>query len=74
MLGVMCDHGNVETLALQARRAEVDRNTYLMIRNERISLVLNIGGMLAYIALFVAIITVIIVMEGQKIMAYEPQS
>ena len=59
---------------MQARRAESKRDTEVMIRYERLALVLNMGGIVAYVALFVAVIVVIIVMEGQKIMAYQPSS
>ena len=60
--------------AKMARRAESKRDTEVMIRYERLALVLNMGGIVAYVALFVAVIVVIIVMEGQKIMAYQPSS
>eukprot|EP00731_Ephydatia_muelleri_P007307 Em0003g1555a len=60
--------------AKMARRAEAKRDVESMIRNERIALALNMVGMAAYVALFVSIIIVIVVMEGHIIMAYEPSS
>ena len=59
---------------MQARRADAKRDTQLMIRNERIALILNVGGMVAYVALFVAVITVVIAMKGENIMAYQHTS
>ena len=59
---------------VQARRAEAKRDAESMIRNERIALALNMVGMAAYVALFVSIIIVIVVMEGHIIMAYDPSS
>ena len=59
---------------MQARRADAKRDTQLMIRNERIALILNVGGMVAYVTLFVAVITVVIAMKGENIMAYQHTS
>ena len=59
---------------VQARLAESKRDAVSMIRNERIALALNMGGMVAYVALFVFIIIIIIVTEGKILLAYQPSS